>query len=342
MVQAIKASFQVQGPRYLAGSLIAGFVSALPVSALAASSIQTTQQAFTSILRRPSLHGDFIAGLSDASMLAIPLLILLVSLSIFGWRERLARRKENEAEKKSAQNAREIDVIARKLQQRLPDNRVVRDRISDVGPRIRSKPAESFTAAPFNQLRNPNQPKVLVIDESREARASLANQLGRYYSILESKDLNEALRIVRIARPALLVMGMQNSKHDAIAFSRKLKSDSALWHIPILVLIAKKANNDAMQLIKATDDYLVTPLQPDELLIATETLVNVRAYLKQGGLNRPEIKSDDSTTQISDAIFLDAVHTVVENNLANSLFGLELLAQEVNPPAASWSPTARS
>ena len=29
-------------------------------------------------------------------------------------------------------------------------------------------------------------------------------------------------------------------------------------------------------------------------------------------------------------MFLDAVHTVVENNLSNSLFGLETLGQEVN------------
>ena len=85
-----------------------------------------------------------------------------------------------------------------------------------------------------------------------------------------------------------------------------------------------------MHLIKATDDYLITPIQPEQLLIAVENLVDVRDYLERGGIERPQISSEDSTTQIADAMFLDAVHTVVEQNLSNSLFGLETLAQEVN------------
>ena len=250
--------------------------------------------------------------------------------SIFRWRGRSVPKKSQEKDRIVENKRAEIEDIAKKFQKRLPDNRVARDRIAEGGSRFRARPAEPISSGPFSAQRNVQQPKVLIIDEQRDLRISIGNQLSRFYSTLESSQLEEAVRIVRIARPSLVILGMQNTKQDCMAFCRKMKSDSALWHIPILLLVAKKTNGNTMQLIKATDDYLITPLQPEELLVAVENLVDVRSYMERGGIQRPEISAEDSTTQISDSMFLDTVHTIVEENLSNSLFGLETLAQEAN------------
>ena len=150
---------------------------------------------------------------------------LLLSISLFAiyrWRDKSTRSKTRKAEIQASKKKQEIGAVARKFQQRLPENRIVRDRMAGAAPRIRSKPAEAFTASPFSTQRHTNSnPKVLIIDESRELRTALANQLHRYYSMLESGDLNEALRIARIARPALVILGAQSSKKEAIAFCRK-------------------------------------------------------------------------------------------------------------------------
>lgn len=284
---------------------------------------------FTGPFQAEPAKADLALGI-PFGYVAISISLSLAIFSILRWRKRSSSKQPEERERLVDKNATPIEVISKKLQKRLPENRVIRDRIAEGGLRMRSKPAEAFTANPFSPQRNANQPKVLIIDEQRELRTTIANQLSRYYSTLESRELEEAVRIVRIARPSLIILGMQNTKQDCMAFCRKLKSDSSLWHIPILLLVAKKTQGDTMQLIKATDDYLITPLQPEELLVAVENLVDVRSYLERGGIKRPRINTEDSTTQISDTMFLDAVHTVVEQNLSNSLFGLETLAQEVN------------
>lgn len=250
--------------------------------------------------------------------------------SIMRWREWRDRNKTKKNQKVMEKSSVDIEAVARKLQQRLPENRVVRDRVASNLPRNRSKPVDSIPSNPFGVQRQPNLSKILIVDSNQEFRLTLSNLLHRYYSTLESTELEEALRIARIARPALIILGSQASKKECMAFCRKLKSDSALWHIPLLLLLPKKSNGDATHLIKATDDYLTVPVQSAELLMSVENLVDVRRYLKQGGLKKPVINADDSTTQISDTMFLEAVHTVVENNLSNSLFGLETLAQEVN------------
>lgn len=300
------------------------------ISTTPALELLTIVQEVQSGVEQSQAEADVTSGLP----LVYALYGLLLSMSLFAiyrWRDKSTRSKARKAEIQASKKKQEIGAVARKFQQRLPENRIVRDHMANTGPRIRSKPAEAFTASPFSTQRHAsNNPKVLIIDESRELRTALANQLHRYYSTLESGDLNEALRIARIARPALVILGAQASKKESIAFCRKLKSDSSLWHIPILLLVAGKVGNDAVPLIKATDDYLTTPLQPEEFLVAVENMVDVRNYLKAGGLKRPQINGEDSTTQISDTMFLDAVHTVVENNLSNSLFGLETLGQEVN------------
>ena len=279
---------------------------------------------------QPSQSGaDVISGVPSYYIWA-GLLLSITLFSIFRWRDKQSRANARKEDIKASKKKQEIGAVARKLQKRLPENRIVRDRVSSTAPRIRSKPAEAFTASPFSIQRHANNPKILVIDESRSMRTALANQIHRYYSVLESDDLNDALRITRIARPSLVILGSHTSKKESTAFCRKLKSDSALWHIPILLLASTKKSSDSVQLTKVVDDYLMIPLQPEELLVAVENLVDVRGYLKDGGLQRPRFSSEDSTTQISDTMFLDAVHTVVENNLSNSLFGLETLAQEVN------------
>ena len=302
--------------------------SLISVALPATIALQDAQEALDEDSQASQSEADLTSGL-PFKYIFYALMASIALFSAFLWKDRTARNKARNAELHASRKKQEIGAITRKLQQRLPENRIARDRMSSTAPRIRSKPAEAFTASPFSSQRHSsNNPKILIIDDQRDARTAVANQLHRYYSTLESDDLNESIRIARIARPALIILGMQASKQDCIAFCRKLKSDSTLWHIPILLLTTNKG--DALQLIKATDDYLSTPLQPAELMVAVENLVDVRSYLKSGGLQRPRINGEDSTTQISDTMFLDAVHTVVENNLSNSLFGLETLGQEVN------------
>ena len=305
-------------------------LTAPPYRVMAGFAQQESEPRATQSESAQSEGADLTSGLPFSYVL-YGLLLSITLFSIFRWREKKTRTKAREADVQASKKKQEIGAVARKLQKRLPENRIVRDRIASNAPRIRSKPAEAFTATPFSSARHTgNNPKVLIIDEHRENRTALANQLHRYYSSLESDNLNEALRIARIAQPALIILGAQSSKKESIAFCRKLKSDSSLWHIPILLIVSSKSGKDNAHLIKATDDYLSTPLQPEELLVSVENLVDVRGYLKEGGIQRPQFSGDDSTTQISDTMFLDAVHTVVENNLSNSLFGLETLGQEVN------------
>ena len=275
----------------------------------------------------------FVLGSTTSSILFFSLSVLAI-FSILRWREWRDRKKAKASKKKEVMQKSSIGIeaVAKKLQKRLPENRVIRDRVSGMGPRNRSKPLDSIVSNPFTSSvqRQSALSKILIVESNREFRTSLTNLLHRFYSTLESTDLDEALRIARIARPSLIILGLVASKKECMAFCRKLKSDSSLWHIPVLLLLPKKSNGETAHLIKATDDWLKIPVQSAELLVSIENMVDVRRYLKQGGLQRPVFNSDDSTTQISDSMFLEAVHTVVENNLSNSLFGLETLATEVN------------
>ena len=274
----------------------------------------------------------FVLGSTTSSILFFVLSVLSI-FSIMRWREWRDRKKTETSKKKEVmqKSSIEIDAVARKFQKRLPENRIIRDRMAGTTPRNRSKPLDSIVSNPFTAVQRQSAlSKILIVESNREFRTSLTNLLHRFYSTLESTDLDEALRIARIARPSLIILSLVASKQECMAFCRKLKSDSSLWHIPVLLLLPKKSNGETAHLMKATDDWLKIPVQSAELLVAVENMVDVRRYLKQGGLQRPVFSSDDSTTQISDSMFLEAVHTVVENNLSNSLFGLETLATEVN------------
>ncbi len=94
------------------------------------------------------------------------------------------------------------------------------------------------------------------------------------YDVAVARDGAEALEQAAAVSPAAIVLDAMMPRVDGFEVLSRLKADSRLLHIPVIMLTARKAESDIVSALdKGADDYLVKPFIPDELLARLSRLL---------------------------------------------------------------------
>ena len=113
------------------------------------------------------------------------------------------------------------------------------------------------------------QKHVLIIDEDREARASLAAHLERSgYRITTASNGGGMQRALERARIDLVVLDVNLGEDDGLRLCRSLRAGGDLPFI----IVAQRADevDRILGLEMGADDYLAKPFQVRELVSAVE------------------------------------------------------------------------
>ena len=122
-------------------------------------------------------------------------------------------------------------------------------------------------------------PKVVVADDSIFHRMMMRTVLETEgYHVLEAGDGREALELVRLERPDVVVMDIAMPSMDGVTTARRIRgSAESTARVPIVFVTALAASVDRDSALAAGgNDYLVKPIGNSELLAA------VKRYAKQG------------------------------------------------------------
>ena len=108
---------------------------------------------------------------------------------------------------------------------------------------------------------------ILVVDDDnfiRDVVKTILVQEG--YEIKEATNGREALEMILKSAPHLIVLDYMMPEMDGYQLCLKLKEDSQLRTIPIVMLTAKDSMEDRIKLLDAgVDDYILKPFEPREL-----------------------------------------------------------------------------
>jgi CheY-like chemotaxis protein len=106
-------------------------------------------------------------------------------------------------------------------------------------------------------------------------RDMLSRRLERRgYTVLLAVDGEQGLEVAREHLPDLILMDMSLPVVDGWEATRRLKSDDALKHIPVIALTAHAMANDREKAIEAgCDDYDTKPIELPRLLAKIEALL---------------------------------------------------------------------
>jgi len=118
--------------------------------------------------------------------------------------------------------------------------------------------------------------RILIADDDDFIRDILKNILEEFYEVQEASDGQEALDMIRKHNPSLVILDNKMPRKTGIEVCREIREDPLFLHLPIIMLTGKGELQDKVEgLETGTDDYIVKPFEPEELL------ARVRMVLKR-------------------------------------------------------------
>lgn len=116
---------------------------------------------------------------------------------------------------------------------------------------------------------------ILVVEDHELSRDALSRRLERSgFRVVAVDDGEQAVALAHAMAPDLILMDLGLPKLDGLAATRRLKSDTATRHIPIIVLSAHATNADRAVLCAAgADDLDLKPVRSGDLLAKIDALL---------------------------------------------------------------------
>ncbi len=114
----------------------------------------------------------------------------------------------------------------------------------------------------------------LVIDDDPDIRTMVSTKLGiAGYEVHEEADGESGLAAIRELAPSIVILDWMMPRMNGLEVLQRVRTDPALAGTPIILLTAR-AQEDAIErgFAAGTDDYVVKPFSPRELLSRVEAL----------------------------------------------------------------------
>jgi two-component system KDP operon response regulator KdpE len=124
---------------------------------------------------------------------------------------------------------------------------------------------------------------VLVVDdEGAIVRLLRATLEADGFAVITADRGEQAIRLLNQERPDLIVLDVMMPEMDGFETLRRIRSDSQVPTVPIIMLTARTGDVDKLKGFQSgADDYVTKPFNPDELL------ARIAAVLRRSGTGDP-------------------------------------------------------
>lgn len=178
----------------------------------------------------------------------------------------------------------------------------------------------------------PNRPLILIVEDHEEIRTLIAQSLLGNYTLLEAADGQEGWELVRLRLPDLVITDIMMPVADGISLLRNIKQNLETNHIPVLLLTARTAMESVIEgLQSGSDDYLTKPFHPEVLSLKIRNLLAARERFRKKFIRDYVLTPRQGTAEPdADQQFLQKVIRLIEDNLAEVDFNVNVLARELS------------
>jgi adenylate cyclase len=131
--------------------------------------------------------------------------------------------------------------------------------------------------------------RVLVVDDVPDNVEILRMRLSTLgYDVVEANDGEEALAKVAADPPDLILLDVMMPKIDGLEVVKRLKADTSLPFIPVIMVTAKTTPKDVVAGLEAgADDYLTKPIDHGALIARVRSMLRIKSLHDEvQGLNQ--------------------------------------------------------
>ena len=122
-------------------------------------------------------------------------------------------------------------------------------------------------------------PRILVVDDTPENVEILQARLTSHgYYVLTAADGEQAIAVATAEHPDLILLDVMMPKLDGIEVCRRLRSDSSLPFMPIILVTVRTESRDVVAGLEAgADEYLTKPVDHAALVARVKSMLRTKA-----------------------------------------------------------------
>ena len=181
------------------------------------------------------------------------------------------------------------------------------------------------------------RPLLLLVEDDLEMRDFLEKCLQIQYNTIVASNGEEALGILKNQNVDLVVSDIMMPKMDGFELTGHIKSDIEFSHIPVILLTAKVNVQSKVQGFEVgADAYVEKPFSVEVLLAQITSLLQNREKFREAFLKYPFAGMNNIDLNKSDSEFLQKLDEIIQDNIANSDFNIEDLADRFCMSKASF------
>ena len=160
-------------------------------------------------------------------------------------------------------------------------------------------------------------PQILIVDDNPQNLDIFQTRLAAQgYEILTASDGEEALAVAREKRPDLILLDIMMPKLNGIEVCRRLKGDSSLPFMPIIMVTAKADPKDVVAGLEAgADEYLAKPVDQTALVARVKSMLRIKGLHDTGQEQAARLEAQ--------AVQLSEWNQKLEEKVAEQLHELE-------------------
>jgi signal transduction histidine kinase/ligand-binding sensor domain-containing protein/DNA-binding response OmpR family regulator len=171
-----------------------------------------------------------------------------------------------------------------------------------------------------------NRPLILIVEDQTDLRKYLTDLLSQKYDTLQATNGKQALKLLNNHAVNIILSDVMMPEMDGFELCQQVKSNIETSHIPVILLTALSSiEQKVVGFRKGADAYIPKPFDEDHLFTRIENLILQRDRLKQS-FNQKVIKEETLNVGDLDHYFLNRLNKIIEENIQNEEFSVELLA----------------
>jgi len=174
------------------------------------------------------------------------------------------------------------------------------------------------------------KPVLLIVEDNADMRSFLASNFDTDFVILTAVDGIEALEQLKKNEVNLIISDLMMPRMDGLEFCKAIRSNILFSHIPFVLLTAKTdldTKIDGLNL--GADSYIEKPFSIHHLKAQINNLIESRRLLRKKYSEMPFVPITTIAGNSADEQFLTKVKDIIELNISNEDFTIDLLAEEL-------------
>ncbi|MDE6270242.1 MAG: response regulator [Muribaculaceae bacterium] len=174
------------------------------------------------------------------------------------------------------------------------------------------------------------RPAILLVEDNQDFIDFMEQSLADDYTVLKAGNGRQALDILDKETVEIIISDVMMDEMDGLELCKAVKSDIRTSHVPVILLTARSLAEDEMKgLESGADDYITKPFSMPILKQRIAKLIDDNRRSRDKFRRTPDISPSEITITPLDEQFLSETIRVVEENMSNPDFSVEMLSSHL-------------